>query len=197
MAETTIPTPIRIAPRKKVNYVDNARMYADLKAHREVALKADKNGKERPRMSEYLGECFLKIAQHTATKSNFKSYTYKDDMISDGVENCLIYALNFDPSKSKNPFGYFTTVIHFAFIRRIMKEKKHTYIKYKMMEKAHIDGSLATGDTENMQSDTSMLSFENVQNFITSFDEHSAKRRTRRRSTRARKRVRATDAVNV
>src|SRR5579872_4267827 len=98
-------TPVSIAPRKKVNYIDNARMYDELKKHRLACEKAEKAGKERPRMSEYLGECFLNINHHTTTKNNFKSYTFKDDMISDGYENCLIYALNFDPARSKNPFG--------------------------------------------------------------------------------------------
>lgn len=187
-------TPIKIAPRQKVNYVDNAKMFEEIKKYLVACKTAEKAGKDRPRLSEYLGECILKIALRVATKPNFKSYTYKDDMVSDGVENCLIYLRNFNPLKSKNPFGYFTTVIHYAFIRRIMKEKKHTYIKYKLMEKAHIDGTLASGDQEHLQSDTSILSFENVQEFINRFDEHSQKRRVRRRVTRTRKRVRATDA---
>ena len=81
-----------------------------------------------PPVSNYLGECFLKIANHLSYRPNFINYTYRDDMISDGIENCLQYIHNFDPEKSKNPFAYFTQIIYYAFIRRIQKEKKQTHI---------------------------------------------------------------------
>lgn len=177
----------KVTPRKKVNYVDNAKFLAELKKYREACKRAKDSGREKPRMSEYLGECFLKIATHISTKANFKNYTFRDDMISDGVENCLQYVHNFNPDKSNNPFGYFTTVIHYAFLRRIQKEKKHTYIKYKLMEKAHIDGALASGDTEHMQSDTSMLTFDNIQEFVTRYDDYSTKRRARRRQVKTKR----------
>lgn len=69
-------------------------------------------------------------------------------MISDGVENCLMYAHNFDPEKSKNPFSYFTQMIYYAFLRRIEKEKKQSYIKYKLMEE-NDDGTFSTWFKEN------------------------------------------------
>tara|TARA_S200002703_G_scaffold115791_1_gene101317 strand:- start:221 stop:508 length:288 start_codon:yes stop_codon:yes gene_type:complete len=60
---------------------------------------------------------------------------FKDDMICDGIENCVQYIHNFDPDKSKNPFAYFTQVIHYAFLRRIQKEKKQLDIKNKILER--------------------------------------------------------------
>ena len=68
---------------------------------------------------------FLKIANHLSYRPNFINYTYRDDMISDGIENCLQYLDNFDPNKSNNPFAYFTQIIYYAFVRRIQKEKKN------------------------------------------------------------------------
>jgi hypothetical protein len=114
------------------------------------------------------------------------NYTFRDDMISDGIENCLVYVHNFDPAKSKNPFGYFTQIIFYAFIRRIQREKKHTYIKYKLMEKQHIDGTNYehAPDGSGMAPDTTMLSFDNVQDFISRYDDYSHKRRERRRVTK-------------
>ena len=89
-----------------------------------------------PIISEYLGDCFMKIAQRLSFRPNFINYAFKDDMISDGIENCVQYIKNFNPEKSSNPFAYFTQIIYYAFIRRIQKEKKQLYIKYKTMESA-------------------------------------------------------------
>jgi DNA-directed RNA polymerase specialized sigma24 family protein len=61
---------------------------------------------------------------------------FKDDMICDGIENCVQYIHNFDPEKSQNPFAYFTQIIHYAFLRRIQKEKKQLEIKNKILERS-------------------------------------------------------------
>jgi hypothetical protein len=92
------------------------------------------NEEEQPSVSNYIGECFLKIATHLSYRPNFINYTYRDDMISDGIENCLQYVANFNPEKSNNPFAYFTQIIYYAFLRRIAKEKKQTHVKNKMIE---------------------------------------------------------------
>jgi len=89
----------------------------------------------RPKIPRYIGECFLKIATHLSYKTNFINYIFIDDMISDGIENCVQYVNNFDPEKSKNPFAYFTQVIHYAFLRRIQKEKRQLEIKNKILER--------------------------------------------------------------
>ena len=67
----------------------------------------------------------FKIANGLSYRPNFINYTYRQEMISDGIENCLQYIHNFDPEKSKNPFAYFTQIIYYAFIRRIQKEKNN------------------------------------------------------------------------
>ena len=104
----------------------------------------------KPQITNYLGECFLKIATHLSFKPNFVNYMFKDDMICDGIENCVQYIHNFDPAKSQNPFAYFTQIIHYAFLRRIQKEKKQLEIKTKIIEK--------TGYDEVMMVDDSLLS---------------------------------------
>ena len=57
-------------------------------------------------------------------------------MISDGIENCVQYIHNFNPEKSQNPFAYFTQIIHYAFLRRIQREKRQLEIKNKIIEKS-------------------------------------------------------------
>lgn len=125
-----------MAEPKKKEYVSNAKLLETLieyKAAKRDALAADK---PVPRVPEYIGECLLKIAQNVGHMKNFNKYSYKEDMIGDAVLNCISYMDNFDPEKSKNPFAYFTQVVYFAFLRRIEGEKKQTYIKCKIMEKA-------------------------------------------------------------
>ena len=85
-----------------------------------------------PPITEYIGDCFLKIAVGLSYKPNFINYTYRDEMISDGIENCIQYCRNFNAEKSKNPFSYFTQIIYYAFVRRIEREKKQAYIKHKL-----------------------------------------------------------------
>ena len=89
--------------------------------------------------SNYIGECILKIANNLSHKPNFSNYTYKDDMILDGIENCILYIHNFDPEKSNNPFAYFTQIIFYAFLRRIGKEKKQAYVKNKLIQNMSFD----------------------------------------------------------
>lgn len=117
----------------KAHYVNNVEFYEAIKEYQIKVQEAKEAGQERPRVTNYLGECILKIATHLSYKPNFINYSYREDMILDGVENCLQYFTNFDPTKSKNPFAYFTQIIYYAFLRRIAKEKKQTFIKNKII----------------------------------------------------------------
>ena len=130
-------TPARIMGRRKrsEHYVNNKEFLAALNKLREDREIAEIQGKEKPRIPRYIGECFLKIATHLSFKPNFVNYMFKEDMISDGIENCVQYIHNFNPEKSQNPFAYFTQIIHYAFLRRIQKEKKQLEIKNKILEK--------------------------------------------------------------
>ena len=106
--------------KKKVtqHYVDNKKFLEEMTKFRARVLKSKDSGRKRPMVTNYIGECFLKIANHLAYRPNFINYTFRDDMISDGVENCLQYMDNFNPEKSKNPFAYFTQIIYYAFINK-------------------------------------------------------------------------------
>jgi DNA-directed RNA polymerase specialized sigma subunit len=123
----------KLKPKQKPHYVDNKKFLIAMTEYRELRIKAEEEGKKRPQVTNYIGECYLKIANHLSYRPNFINYTYRDDMISYGIENCLQYMDNFDPEKSKNPFAYFTQIIYYAFIRRIQKEKKQQQVKQKMI----------------------------------------------------------------
>ena len=125
--------------KKSEHYVNNKEFLAAMVEYKKLVDKAKKAGKNNPRVPDYVGECFLKIANHLSYRPNSINYTYRDDMISDGIENCLQYLNNFDGEKSNNPFAYFTQIIYYAFIRRIQKEKKQTTIKQRMIQEANYD----------------------------------------------------------
>lgn len=113
---------------KNENYVDNSKLLESMKEHLQL-LEEHKTIK----VSDYIGECIQSIANGLANRPNFINYPFRDEMISDGIENSLKYINNFDPEKSTNPFAYFTQIIYYAFVRRIQREKKHLYTKYKLI----------------------------------------------------------------
>jgi hypothetical protein len=131
-----------MAKAKKVHYVNNKRLLEEMIEYRKIYYDAKEKGEQKPIIPNYIGECILLIATRLATKPNFYGYSYKEEMISDGIENCMNYLHNFDPEKSSNPFAYFTQIIYFAFLRRIQKEKKQVYIKHKSLENSMLMNEL-------------------------------------------------------
>jgi hypothetical protein len=134
-----ITTAVMSKRKRSEHYVNNKEFLAALITYRENVEIAKLRGETKPRIPNYLGECFLKIATHLSFKPNFVNYMFKDDMICDGIENCVQYIHNFNPEKSQNPFAYFTQIIHYAFLRRIQKEKKQLEIKNKILERTGFD----------------------------------------------------------
>ena len=131
-----ITTAVMAKRKRSEHYVNNKEFLAALIKYREDKEIAEIQGNPKPPIPRYIGECFLKIANHLSFKPNFVNYMFKEDMISDGIENCVQYIHNFNPEKSQNPFAYFTQIIHYAFIRRINKEKKQLEIKNKILERS-------------------------------------------------------------
>ena len=128
-----------MARKKGAHYVDNKLFLSAMIEWKDKCKIAESNGEITPPVTNYIGECFYKIANHLSFRPNFINYTYRDEMISDGIENCLQYVKNFNPDKSNNPFAYFTQIIYYAFLRRIAKEKKQSHVKNKIIEKANVE----------------------------------------------------------
>lgn len=128
--------------QKRDHYIDNELFFKEIKQWKDIVIEALESGEPEPPITQYIGECFLKIAEQLSSKPNFAHYPYRDEMICDAVENCVVYAANFDPNKSKNPFSYFTQIIYYAFLRRIQREKKQSFIKYKIVRDRVGDGNM-------------------------------------------------------
>lgn len=156
------------------HYVSNADFLQAIIEYRLKVKEAKENDEEKPRLSNYIGGCFLKIAEHLSRKPNFISYSFREEMISDGIENCIQYVDNFDPDKSKNPFAYFTQIIYFAFLRRIMKEKKQLYVKYKATEQF---GIMEDEYDEDTGTSRPFILYDNISEFIQNFEESKKKKK--------------------
>lgn len=126
------------------NYINNRDLFNAMLGHLERIKEAEAEEKEKPRIPEYIGLSIWKIADGLGKKPNFSGYSFLDEMKSDGIENCMQYLHNFNPEKSQNPFAYFTRIIWFAFLRRIQKEKKQQYIKYKLSMNVLDDNSMTS-----------------------------------------------------
>jgi len=163
------------------HYVDNKQLYTVILQYKVDVENAEVQGLSKPQIPNYVGECILLIAQRLATKPNFINYSYREEMISDGIENCISYFDNFDPSKSDNPFAYFTQIIYFAFLRRIQKEKKQVYIKHKTAENSMVFNEII----EQADGDDFMpvleIDADNISEFIRAFEENIDKKKVKRK----------------
>jgi hypothetical protein len=171
--------------QKRNHYVDNKQLLAAMIVYKDEVKNALEKETERPRVPNYIGECIMKIAQHLSYKPNFINYTYKDEMISDGIENCLLYIDNFNPEKSSNPFAYFTQIIYYAFIRRIQKEKKQTYVKYKSLENQELIDEIMQGPNGTPVKNNFMEFIQsNMDDFLSDFEETQRKKKEKAKEKR-------------
>ena len=163
------------------NYINNEHFLEAMIEYKEKISDAEKENKEIPPVPDYVGECFLLIAQRLSFRPNFINYAFKDDMISDGIENCLQYVNNFNPEKSTNPFAYFTQIIYWAFVRRIQKEKKNLYIKYKEMDRlSYLEDHIESSPDDNKEY-LSLIGSADSRNAISKFIEDFEEKRFKKR----------------
>ena len=163
------------------HYVNNADFLKALVEYREAVALAKQEDRDKPILSNYIGECILKIATHLSYKPNFINYSYREDMILDGIENCIQYIDNFDPAKSNNPFSYFTQIIYYAFLRRIAKEKKQSYIKGRLIQDMPFDAfELQEGDDSKDYHNSYMDFMQNNHTFDDSFIQRKLEKRKKK-----------------
>ena len=176
--------------RAKQQYVNNKDFLAAMIKYRGLVQEATEKEKERPIVPTYVGECIMKIATHLARKPNFVNYTFKEEMISDGSENCLQYIDNFNPDKSNNPFAYFTQIIYFAFLRRIQKEKKNLFVKFKLSEHTNLFDTTVEQQEHDIKKDgrfkdeikVSEWTQEYMNRFIDEFEKNKRKKVKKRKA---------------
>ena len=160
--------------RKTNEYVNNEKFYLEMVRYKKQVEQCKTQGLTKPPIPEYIGLCIMMIAQKLSNNGNFINYTYKEEMISDGIENCILYIDNFDPDKSNNPFAYFTQIIWYAFIRRIQREKKQQYIKAKNLQ------AFALLDSLNEEISTEkFMPNDALNDLIVAFESNVTKKKTK------------------
>lgn len=175
------------AKKKAVHYVDNQRFFKEIVEYRKRLQKAREEGIEDPRIPDYIGECIWKIAEKLSTKPCFINYSYRDEMVSDGIENCILYFKDYDPEIGQNPFAYFTQVIYYAFLRRISKEEKNRYVIYKNFQHNIVYGS-NQGEHDNLKlfddNDKNLLPmsmYDNINDFMDRFEKKEEAKKVKRK----------------
>jgi len=165
----------------KNHYINNKDFLKEMIKYRTAIRKAKRLGLPKPQIPTYVAKCFMMIAENLSHKPNFLSYTFRDEMVADAIENCVMYVDNFDPSKSSNPFAYFTQIVYYAFLRRIQKEKKQLYVKYKATETAGILDEFELNENE----DGTFRQFElydNISEFISNYENARKEKKAKKTS---------------
>ncbi len=175
-----------MARKKKnenIHYVNNEEFLNAIIEYKKACKEAKANGLPKPRIPNYIGDCIMKIAENRSHEPNFARYTYRDEMVADAIENCLMYFDNYNPKRSRNPFAYFSQITFFAFVRRIKKEKKILYKKYKMTEQLGVLGELENPentDDYNQQFDL----YDNISTFIGDYEESREAKKKKKGKTK-------------
>lgn len=139
-------------------YIKKEELQQALIDYKQASIEAEQNGLPVPRVPEYIGDCFVKIATKMSYRPNFIGYTFKEEMVSDAIENCLMYFRNYNTEKYSNPFGYFSKIVWQAFLRRIAKEKRELAKKYKYIENMDIT-DIVTQEHDNGQFTNQFVEF--------------------------------------
>ena len=179
--------------KKPINYVDNKKFYQEIVKYRAALKEAREQGKEDPRMPDYIGKCIWQIAERLSTKPCFVNYSFRDEMVADGIENCILYFKDYDPDYNAsgnpnyqpNPFAYFTQVIYYAFIRRISKEEKNRYTIYKNFQETitnlHGNELLMDGDDNHLLPSTM---YDNINDFMSRFEAKEEAKKAKRKQSK-------------
>jgi hypothetical protein len=170
---------------KKVHYVDNKKFYEEILKHKQRVKEAKEKGVEEPRLPNYIGECIYKIANKLSNKPCFINYSFRDEMVSDGIENCILYFNDYNPDLGKNPFAYFTQVIYYAFLRRINKEEKNRYIIYKNFQETIVNNGHAAllTDSDNNHVMSSPI-YDNINDFMDRYEKKEEIKKEKRKTAK-------------
>jgi hypothetical protein len=164
-----------VSTKIKSNYIDNKLFLEDIKRYHLKLAEHKRLGKPAPPIPPFSSRCILLLAERIASMTSFVNYSYSDEMMDDAIENCVLYFDRFDPTKWDNPFAYFSTVVQYAFMRRIKKEEKERYTICKFF-----DTTLIGTESEALLLDENnrlihATTYDNILEFINNFEERERK----------------------
>ena len=120
---------------------ENKQPYLVGKSHWKGDLEHGEFSKDHGQMTRKLATMFIKLCERYATRSNWRGYTYNEEMRGQALLQLSQIGLQFDESKSQNPFAYYTAAITNSFTRILNLEKKNQNIRDDMLEQAGLNPS--------------------------------------------------------
>jgi hypothetical protein len=158
---------------KKSHYIDNDALYLEFVKWNEDRMMAESLGKEEPPIPRKIGEGLLKIANNFSSKHNwYNNASYREEMVSDAVINCIKYIRNFNTEKYKNPFSYFSQICYYSFLKTIEIEQDEDYVKHKSTLNSKLFQDIINGelDDEDLILDDFEYNMESVESFISTYE---------------------------
>lgn len=160
--------------KSSAHYVSNPKLLNEFVMWKADIAQALLDGKPEPKIPEAIGSGIMQIAGNFSKKYNWHSNAkYREEMVSNAIVNCILYVRNFDPTKSNNPFAYFTQISYFAFLRTISKEKEADYIRHKSLHNSVLFQEMQDGnidDEDNLVLEDFAYDATGVSDFITAFE---------------------------
>ena len=177
---TVEPKKITKSKRKTKHYVDNKKFYDDIVAYKKRCYEAEMAGKDKPPIPDFSALCVFLIAQNVIRMPAYNGYSYKDEMASDAMMNCIRYFDNFDENKYTNPHAYFTMICSHACKNRINEEKKLRYALYKKFEEDYV----LTGNHHQLLDEKNNLIepsiYDNISEYIEDYEIKDREKKARR-----------------
>jgi hypothetical protein len=133
---------VNFPPFQHWKFDDNDELVCVGKSHWKGPLDKGHYSKEHGRITENLGKMYIKLSERYAQRSNWRGYTYVEEMRGQAVLQLSQIGLQFDESKSENPFAYYTAAVTNSFTRVLNLEKKNQNIRDDLLEIAGLTPSL-------------------------------------------------------
>ena len=133
---------VNFPPFQHWKYNDEGELVCVGKSHWKGTLEKGKFSKDHGRITENLGKMYIKLSERYAQRSNWRGYTYVEEMRGQAILQLSQIGLQFDESKSENPFAYYTAAVTNSFTRVLNIEKKMQNIRDDMLEENGLTPSM-------------------------------------------------------
>jgi len=144
---------VNFPPYQHWKFNDQDELVCVGKSHWKGPLDTGKFSKDHGRITENLGKMFIKLSERYAQRSNWRGYTYIDEMKGQAILQLSQIGLQFDESKSENPFAYYTAAVTNSFTRILNLEKKSQNIRDDLLEEAGLTPSLTRQNSQEYASE--------------------------------------------
>jgi hypothetical protein len=139
---------VNFPPYQHWKYDDQDELVCVGKSHWKGTLDKGHFSKDHGRITENLGKMYIKLSERYAQRSNWRGYTYVDEMKGQAILQLSQIGLQFDESKSDNPFAYYTAAVTNSFTRILNIEKKSQNIRDDLLEEAGLAPSMTRQNSQ-------------------------------------------------